>query len=116
MGGSNGEFQDLTNRLLDRARAYGMEVSTEKSKTMTNSTNDISTDISMNGMKLGEVTSFKYLEAARCKDGAYSARIRTRITSALAAMARQDLMEQHHQLCRQVQTLQVSCHLCPLWL
>ena len=37
MGSSNGELQDLTNRLVDKARAYGMEVSTEKSKIMTNS-------------------------------------------------------------------------------
>ena len=42
MGGSNGELQDLTNRLVDRATAYGMAVSTEKSKTMTKSTNSIS--------------------------------------------------------------------------
>ena len=28
MGGSNGELQDPTNRLVDRATAYGMEVST----------------------------------------------------------------------------------------
>ena len=39
-GGSNGELQDLTNRLVDRAAAYGMEVSTEKSKIITNSTNN----------------------------------------------------------------------------
>ena len=49
MGGSNGELQNLSNRLVDRARAYGMEVSTEKSKIMTNSTNNISADISLNG-------------------------------------------------------------------
>ena len=59
MGGSNGELQDLTNRLVERASAYGMEVSTEKSKIMTNSMNNISADISMNGQKLVEVTSFK---------------------------------------------------------
>ena len=58
MGSSNGELQDLTNRLVDKARAYGMEVSTEKSMIMTNSTN-ISADISMNGQKLVRVTSFK---------------------------------------------------------
>ena len=62
-GGSNGEFQDLTNRLEDRATAYGTEVSKEKSKIMTNSTNNISEDISMNSQKLEEVTSFKYLGA-----------------------------------------------------
>ena len=57
-GVSNGELQDLTNRLVDRATAYGMEVSTENGKIMTNSTNNISADISMNGQKLEEVTSF----------------------------------------------------------
>ena len=30
MGGSNGERQDFTNRLVDRATAYGVEVSTDK--------------------------------------------------------------------------------------
>ena len=39
MGSIDGELQDLTNRLVDKARAYGMEVSTEKSKVMTNSMN-----------------------------------------------------------------------------
>ena len=39
MGGSNGELQDLTKRPVDRATAYGMQVSTEKSKTTTNGTN-----------------------------------------------------------------------------
>ena len=47
MGGSNGELQDLTNRLVDRATVYGMEVSKEKSKIMTNRTNNISAVISM---------------------------------------------------------------------
>ena len=40
---------------------HGMEVSTEKNKIMTNSTCDISADTGMNGQKLEEVTSFKYL-------------------------------------------------------
>ena len=89
MGGSNGELQALTNRLVDRATAYGMEVSTEKSKIMTNSTNDISADI--NGQKSEEVNSFQYLHmrATRlCKYGTCSAEVRFRIVSAMAAMAR----------------------------
>ena len=49
MGGSNRELQNLTNRLIDRASAYGMEVSTEESKIMANSMNNISANISMNG-------------------------------------------------------------------
>ena len=35
MGISNSVLQDLTSRHVDRATAYGMEVSTEKSKIMT---------------------------------------------------------------------------------
>ena len=49
MDGSNCEFQDLTNRLVDRATAYRMEFSTEKSKIMSNSKNNIYADISMSG-------------------------------------------------------------------
>ena len=60
MGGSSGEPQDLTNRLEDRATAYGMEVGTERSKIVTNSTNNISADVSMNGQTLEEVISFKW--------------------------------------------------------
>ena len=68
MGGSNGELQDFTNRLVDRATAYGMEVSTKNSKIMTSSTNKIGAGISMNDQKLEEVTSLKYLGATPCKD------------------------------------------------
>ena len=59
--------QDLTNRLVDRATAYGTEVSTEKSNTINKSTNSISADIDMNGQKLEEVTIFKYMEATLCE-------------------------------------------------
>ena len=51
IGSSSGELQDLTKRPLDRAKACGMEVNTGKSKIMTNSTNNFSTDISMNGLE-----------------------------------------------------------------
>ena len=88
MGGSNSELQDLTNRLSERAGAYGMEVSTEKSKTMVNSTNDTSADITMNGEKLEEVSKFKYLGATLSKDGTSTAEVRIRIATATSAMAR----------------------------
>ena len=44
------------------AMVQGMEVSTEKSKIMTNSTNNISADFSTNGQRLEEVTSFSTWE------------------------------------------------------
>ena len=65
-----------------------MEVSTEKSKTMTNCTNSLSADMTMKGQQLEEVTSFKYLGATLSKDGTSSTEVRVRIASAMAAMAR----------------------------
>ena len=67
-----------------------MEVSAEKSKIMTNSTNNTSADISINCQKLQEVTSFKYLGTTLCKDDTCSADVRIRIASAMAPMARLD--------------------------
>ena len=65
-----------------------MEVSPEKGQTMTNSTNDISTDISMNGEKLNEMISFKHLGTTQYRDGTWSTEIRVAIASSTAAMAR----------------------------
>ena len=55
---------------------------------MINSENNISADISMNGQRLGEVTSFEYPGATPCKDGTCSALIRIGIASAMAPMDR----------------------------
>ena len=41
MGSSSGELKDLTNRLVDKATAYGMEVGTDKRKSMINSMNTV---------------------------------------------------------------------------
>ena len=60
LNGSNYERQDLTNRLVDRARACGMEVSTGKSKIMTNSADNINADICMNVQKVEDEISFQY--------------------------------------------------------
>ena len=65
-----------------------MEDSTEKSKIMTNSTNDISAGISRNGQMLEEATSFRHLGTTLCKDGTCSAEVRIRSASAVAAVAR----------------------------
>ena len=78
MGGSNGELQDLTNRLVHRVMAYGLEVSIEKSKLMTNSKCDISADISVKGQKLEELTNFKYRGITPSKDGTCSEDIHNR--------------------------------------
>ena len=55
-------LKDLTSTLVDTARAYEIEVSTENSKILTYSMKNFSVDTSMNIQKLKEVTNFKSLE------------------------------------------------------
>ena len=62
--GLAGEEEELANLVehLDKAfAAYGMEISAEKTKLMTNNTSGSNTEIKVEGQKLETVTSFKYL-------------------------------------------------------
>ena len=62
--GLAGEEEELAKLLecLDRvSTAYGMKISAEETKLMTNNTSGITTEIKVNGQKLETVTSFKYL-------------------------------------------------------
>ena len=61
LAGEEEELAKLVERLDKASTAYGMEISTEKTKLMTNNTNGINTEIKVNGQKLETVTSFKYL-------------------------------------------------------
>ena len=60
--GEEEELAKLLERLDKACTAYGMEVSAEKTKLMTNNTRGINTEIKVNGQKLATVTSFKYLD------------------------------------------------------
>ena len=88
MGGSNDELQELTDRLSNSAREYGMEISSEKSKVMVNSGENTTVQISMNGQQLEEVMAFKYLGATLTKDGRSTAEIKIRLAIATASMAK----------------------------
>ena len=61
--GLAGEEEVLANT------AYGMEISAEKTKLMTNSTCGINTESKVNGQKLETVTSFKYLGSVITDEG-----------------------------------------------
>ena len=90
-GGNNGELQNLKSQTDSKTKQehnYRMEVGTKKSKIPTNSTNPNSEDISMNGQKLEEVSSFKCLGVTLCNDGICSVEILISIASAMAEMAR----------------------------
>ena len=58
------ELAKLVERLDKASTAYGMEISTKKTKLTTNNTSGINTEIKVNGRKLEAVTSFKYLGSA----------------------------------------------------
>ena len=67
--------------------AYGMEISAEKTKLMTNKTSGINTEIEVNGQKLQRVTSFKYLGSVLTNEGS-KPEIISRISQSTAALLR----------------------------
>ena len=58
LAGEEEELAKLVERLDKVSRAYGMGISAEKTKLMTNKTSVINTEIKINGLKLETVTSF----------------------------------------------------------
>ena len=60
LAGEEEELGNLVERLDKASTAYGMEISAEKTKLMTNNTRGINTELKVNGQKLETVTSFKY--------------------------------------------------------
>ena len=60
LAGKEQELASLVDCLDKTSAAFGMEISAEKTKLMTNNANGISIDIRINGEKLDEVDSFKY--------------------------------------------------------
>ena len=61
LAGEEEELANLVERLYKASTAYGMEISAEKTKLMTNNTSGINTQIKVNRQRLETVTSFKYL-------------------------------------------------------
>ncbi|KAI8497134.1 hypothetical protein Bbelb_250830 [Branchiostoma belcheri] len=90
LGGSNAELQSLTDKLNQSAGSFGMEVSTEKSKVMVNSStrDEMYSTIFMNGEELETMDSFTYLGGTLTKDGTSKVEVHRRIALATAAMAR----------------------------
>ena len=73
---------------LDKAStAYGMEISAEKTKLMTNNTSGINTEIKVNGKNLETITSFKYLGSLITDEGS-KPEILFRIAQTTAALTR----------------------------
>ena len=69
LAGEEEELANLVERLDKASTAYGMEISTEKTKLMTNNTSGINTEIKVNGQKLETVTRFEYLGSVITDEG-----------------------------------------------
>ena len=87
LAGSKLELANLVERLDETSTAYGMQISVEKTKLMTNSTVGISSNIRVNGEKLETVQSFKYLGAIVTDEGPMP-EIRSRIAQTIAALTK----------------------------
>ena len=61
LAGEEEEVAKLVECLNKASTAYGMEISAEKTKLMTDNTSSINTGINVTVQKLETVTSFKYL-------------------------------------------------------
>ena len=82
-----GEEEDLAKLVEcpDKASTtYGMEISAEKTKLMTNNTSVINSEINVNGQKLETVASFKYLGSVISDEGS-KPEILSRIAQTTAA-------------------------------
>ena len=80
-------MENLVKHLDKASAAYGMEISAEKTKLMTNNTSGINTDIKVNGQNLDTVASFKYLGSVIIDDSS-KPEILSRIAQTKAALTR----------------------------
>ncbi|XP_072016944.1 uncharacterized protein [Amphiura filiformis] len=85
--GLAGSEQELINNLHQTSQRYGMEISAEKSKLMTNNTSGISEAVEISEQRLATVTSFKYLGAMISDEGS-KAEVLSRIAQTIGAMAK----------------------------
>ena len=69
LAGGEEELANLVERLDTTSTAYGMQISAEKTKLMTNNNKGISSDIRVSGEKLATVNNFKYLGAIVSDEG-----------------------------------------------
>ena len=82
---------------LDTAAAkFGMEISAEKTKIMTNN-GTLQRDITIQGQKLGTVDPFKYLGAIIC-DEASRREVLSRTAQTMAALARLKTIWKHKNI------------------
>ena len=81
------DLAKVVERLDKASTAYGMEISAEKTKLMTNNTSGINIETKVNGWKLEIVISFKHLGSFTVDEG-FKPEILSRIAKMTAALTR----------------------------
>ena len=69
LDGQQQELVKLINHIEEASTAYSIQISAENTQLMTNNTNGISTDITIDNKRLETVYSFKYLGAIVSDEG-----------------------------------------------
>ena len=87
LAGQEQELAKLVNHLEEASTVYGMQISAEKTQLMTNNTNGIRTDITIDNKKLETVHSFKYLGAIVSDEGS-KPEVLSRIAQTTAAVTK----------------------------
>ena len=76
-------MKDVLNRVNESGKVYGMEISTEKTKSMLTSALQRQISFTLDGQPIEAVTSFKYLGSVIANDNDCRKDIRTRTAQAL---------------------------------
>ena len=87
LAGQKRELVTLVYHLEEACVAYGMQISAKKTQLMTNNTNGICTDITIQNKKLETVHSLKYLGAIVSDEGT-KPKVLSRIAQTTAAMTK----------------------------
>ena len=87
LAGEEEELANLVERLDKASTANGIEISSKKTKLMTNNTSGINTETKVNGQKLETVASFKYLGSFISDEGS-KPEILSRIAQTIAPLTR----------------------------
>ena len=87
LAGKEDELVNLINHLDTTSTKYGMEISAEKTKLMTNNAKGISLDVRIGGQKLETVQSFKYLGSVVTDEGSKQ-EIMSRIAQTIGALTK----------------------------
>ena len=119
--GKEEELASLVDRLDKTSAAFGMEISAEKTKLMTNNANGISIDNRVHGEKLDEVDSFKYLGAVVTNQSS-KPEVLSRIAKTTAALARLKTIwsDKHNSLSSKIRLMRslvisVLLYACETW-